>query len=132
MLFRTGVDKHVSYPVACGDRVLEGKLHHGLDVLRRVVPVEHEHRYEVLYPRCVPLLLPEPCEELLEARRPLFTPPADDKGAVEGAGLASYQFQVMLGIELPLVVPEEPLVVCYPPAVMEDVDPVDGQLYPDL
>lgn len=51
---------------------------------------------------------------------------------VKGAGLASHQFQVMLGIELPFVVAEEPFVARYFSAVMEDVDPVDGQLDPHL
>ena len=69
-------------------------------------------------------------EKPLEACRPLLTPPADDKRAVEGAGLASDQFQVMLGIELPFVVAEEPCVARYLSAVIEDVDPVDREARP--
>lgn len=46
----------------------------------------HEDTDKVFDPRCLPLLFLKSCE-LLKARRPLFAPPADDKGAVEGARL---------------------------------------------
>lgn len=128
MFLRPGMDKDVPNPFASGQVILQSQLHRRLDLLAVVVPVQHQHGDKILDACRLLLLRLKLRQKPLQGGRPRRSPLPNHPGGIESSRLAPDQLQVVLGIELPFVVAEEPFVRGDLPSFIKEFYPIDGTL----
>src|SRR5665647_128104 len=118
--FRLGLQE-MFHSLARTEMMGQSQFHGRLNLLPRILSVEHEHGDKILDAHGFSLTCLESGQELFQRRRPRFPPTAQRTGAMEGPWPLLNQLQVVVRVKLPFVVTKEPWVSGELFAVREDL-----------